>query len=121
MNFANRFSTEAEAVNRLISVANGNTPQSRKVANFLLAWWNARTCGGFDLTDLWTVQIANDMLTVIGFLREFQSYPDVLGYRADFEQLVRDWRPELIREPTRATRRGASCRAIVPEFGCRRS
>jgi len=39
------------ALDRLIQIAKGGTGQSRKVANFLLAWWNAEACGGFDLTD----------------------------------------------------------------------
>jgi hypothetical protein len=34
------------ALERLIQVAQGDTGQSRIVANFLLAWWNAEECGG---------------------------------------------------------------------------
>jgi hypothetical protein len=37
----------------LIQIAKGGVTQSRKVANFFLAWWNAEACGGFDLADLW--------------------------------------------------------------------
>lgn len=89
---------ELAALGRLISIAHSDTGQSRKAANFLLAWWNAVTCGGFDLTDLWAVDtaITKDMLTVCGLIARAQSYPDTLGFRADFERIVADWRPELV-------------------------
>ena len=82
------------ALERLIQIALGNTGQSSKVANFLLAWWNAEECGGFDLTDLWRVDtaIAADMVTVFGMVAERNHYPDTLGYGAGFEKLVASWR-----------------------------
>jgi hypothetical protein len=82
------------ALDRLIGIAQCDTGQSRKVANFLLAWWNAHECGGFDLTDLWGVDatIAADMVAVFAILPTFQHYPDALGYGPQFEVLVR-WRP----------------------------
>ena len=46
---------EMEALRRLVAIAKKDHGQSRRVANFLLAWWNPNTCGGFDLTDLWAV------------------------------------------------------------------
>jgi hypothetical protein len=83
------------ALDRLIGIAQRDTGQSRNVANFLLAWWNASECGGFDLTDLWGVdaRIAADMVAVFAILPTFQHYPDALGYGAQFEALVRVWRP----------------------------
>ena len=42
---------QAAALERLIDIAQRDTGQSRRVADFLLAWWNAGECGGFDLTD----------------------------------------------------------------------
>lgn len=85
------------ALQRLIRIARSNTGQSRIVAGFLLAWWNAEECGGFDLTDLWGVDtsIAADMLRVFALLAECQQYPDTLGYGKDFEAIVRAWRPAL--------------------------
>jgi hypothetical protein len=82
------------ALERLIQVAQGDTGQSRIVASFLLAWWNAQECGGFDLTDLWGVDpaIAVDMLRVLALVARGQSYPDDLGYGKQFEALVRAWR-----------------------------
>lgn len=88
---------EADALSRLIRIAQNDTGQSRHVADFLLAWWNAGSCGGFDLTTLWGVDsdIAADMVTVFALVARVNSYPDSLGYEADFKAIVRTWRPEL--------------------------
>jgi hypothetical protein len=79
------------ALERLIQVAQGDTGQSRIVANFLLAWWNAAECGGFDLTDVWGVDtpIAVDMLRVFALLADRRQYPDAMGYGKQFEAIVR--------------------------------
>ena len=73
---------EEAALNRLITIAHNDTGQSRRVAGFLLAWWNADECGGFNLTDLWGVDtsITEDMVTVFGCIARVKSYPDALGY-----------------------------------------
>lgn len=88
---------EVSALIRLIEVAERDTGQSRRVADFLLAWWNAGSCGGFDLTNLWGVDasIADDMVTVFAFVAKSHSYPDTLGYDSRFQAIVRGWRPEL--------------------------
>lgn len=88
---------ELAALERLIAVARGNTGQSRRVADYLLAWWNAGSCGSFDLTTTWGVDtaIAQDMTTVFGLIARIAAYPDTLGYEADFKAIVRAWRPEL--------------------------
>ena len=44
-----------EALTRLIEIAQKDTGQSRRVADFLLAWHNAAENGGWDVTDLWNV------------------------------------------------------------------
>jgi hypothetical protein len=82
------------ALERLIQVAQGHGGQSRIVANFLLAWWNAEECGGFNLTDVWAVDasIAVDMLRVFALLAGRRQYPDAMGYGRQFEALVRAWR-----------------------------
>lgn len=89
---------EKAALERLIEIAKSDTGQSRRVADFLLAWWNAGDCGGFDLTDLWGVDraIADDMMTVIRFISRSHSYPDSFGYKGDFEAMVRAWRPQFV-------------------------
>lgn len=92
-------SNELVALRRLVAIARRDTGQSRHVASFLLAWWNAEACGGFDLTDLWSVDdaIAADIVTVFGMLARHRCYPYEIdpSLRQDFEQLVADWRPEL--------------------------
>ena len=84
----------SDALERLIDIARGDTGQSRKVANFLLAWWNAEECGGFDLTDVWGVDrsIAADMQTVFALVATSRRYPDGLGYSKQFEAIVHAWR-----------------------------
>lgn len=84
------------ALERLIEQAKGDAGQSRRVAYFLLAWWNAGQCGGFDLTNLWSVDaaIAADMTMVFGFLTRCKAYPDRFGYEDDFEAIMRQWRPD---------------------------
>jgi hypothetical protein len=82
------------ALERLIQIAQSGTGQSRKVANFLLAWWNASENGGFDLVDVWGVdaEIARDMLHVFQIIIASHAYPDSLGYGKDFERIWELWR-----------------------------
>jgi hypothetical protein len=83
------------ALVRLITIAQSDTGQGRRVANFLLAWWNAEECGGFDLTDLWSVDvnIAADMVDVFAFVAGRRHYPDDLGYKEQFQSIFNEWRP----------------------------
>jgi hypothetical protein len=85
----------SDALERLIDIARGDTGQSRKVANFLLAWWNAEECSGFDLTEVWGVDrsIAADMLSVFALLAACRQYPDAMGYGKQFEAIGHAWRP----------------------------
>jgi hypothetical protein len=86
------------ALRRLVAIAQSDTGQSRRVANFLLAWWNATDCGGFDLTDLWSLDaaIAADILTVARLIALRHDYPTAYGFGPQFEQLVAAWRPHLV-------------------------
>ena len=88
---------ELAPVQRLLAIAEGDTGQSRTVAWFLLAWWNARACGGFDLADLWAVDadIARDMVATVAFVAAHREYPTVYGLGPQFDALVRRWRPAL--------------------------
>ncbi len=89
---------EQTAIKRLMGLAQqGDSGQSRIIADFLLAWWNAEECGGFDLTGLWRVEpsIAQDMVTVVGFIASSHKYADTLGYDKEFKSILRDWRPQL--------------------------
>jgi hypothetical protein len=89
---------ESEALHRLIGHAKSDTGQSRRVADFLLAWWNPTECGGFDFTTMWGCDeaIVEDMITVFAFVARNNSYPDSLGFEADFAIIIREWRPELV-------------------------
>lgn len=88
---------ERQALERLIAIAMNDTGTSRRVADFLLSWWNKSSCGGFDLVDLWyfNEDITADCVIVFRFVARNRHYPDDLGYGSQFRQLVRDWRPAL--------------------------
>lgn len=87
-------SDQMAALSRLVVIAKSDTGQSGRVANFLLAWWNAKRDGGFDLTDLWNVDesIADDMISVFTMVARHRHYPDAYGREFDFNQMVTDWR-----------------------------
>ena len=39
-----------------------------------------------------------DMCVVFRLAARANSYPDTLGYGPQFEAIVREWRPELVKE-----------------------
>jgi len=90
---------ELAAVRRLIAIAKTDSGQGNHAANFLLAWWNASECRGFDLTEIWAVDasIVSDMLIVFGMIGRVQEYPTDLDptLDPDFRAIVRRWWPEL--------------------------
>lgn len=83
------------AFERLLKVAQGDTGQSRRAANFVLAWWNDEVHGGFDLADLFAVDraIANDMASVFAFVADSPEGIYPTAYRAEIEKIIRLWRP----------------------------
>ena len=85
-----------EALGRLCQIAKRDTGQSRRVANFLLAWHNAEENGGWDPTDLWHVDtaIAEDMLVVLKLANESRRYPGDLGFEPEIKVIWRLWRGE---------------------------
>lgn len=90
-----------EALQRLMAAALGSSAQALSVANFLLAWWNADECGGFDFRDVWGLdpQIDADLRVVFALILDTCAYPDTLGYEAHFQRLVALWRPGLTSAP----------------------
>ncbi len=92
-----------EAFERLLRIARSDTGQSRRVADFILAWWNADSLGGFDLADVFAVDkaIARDMTSVFAWLasRTEAEYP--VDYRVQIEEIIRLWRPQV---PERASK-----------------
>lgn len=91
-----------DALMRLLQVARSDTGQSRRVADFLLSWWNAENCGGFDLSDLWAVDeaLGEDMVTVAGFIVRHRSYPSSYGLSKEFGDILALWRPHLTASTT---------------------
>ena len=83
-----------EALGRLLDIARRDTGQSRRVADFLLAWHNAEENGGWDPTDLWNVDtaIADDMLTVVQLIRESNRYPAISVLKRKFRPCGKPWR-----------------------------
>jgi len=69
------------AIESLLKIALRDTGQSRRVADFLLAWYNASGNGGWDPGDLWAVEaaIASDMMTVLDLIHRGPAgrYPNV--------------------------------------------
>jgi len=88
---------ENAAVRRLIDNAKRGTGQSRRVADFLLAWWNPAQCGGFDFTTMWGCdkEIVEDIIVVFAYVARNNRYPDTLGFERDFAAIIHEWRPEL--------------------------
>lgn len=88
------------ALNRLIDLARSDTGQSRRAANFLLAWWDGDQWGHFSLTDLFGVDrdVAADMATIFAFLGQHGGavYISAFGdqYRDQMADLVERWRPD---------------------------
>ncbi|MDR3088151.1 MAG: hypothetical protein LBU45_09455 [Azoarcus sp.] len=97
---------ELAALDRLIEIANANTPggtigqgsthQSLIVSDFLLSWWDSVNCGHFDLTSLWAVdpETVNDMQIVFGMIARIRVYPDMLGYEKQFKAILNNWRTQ---------------------------
>ncbi len=89
--------TTRAAFERLLHIAHSDTGQSRRVANFILAWWDAESLGGFDIADLFSLDraIAQDLATVFSYVarQSVAGYPDL--YRGEIEQIIRLWRPEV--------------------------
>jgi hypothetical protein len=79
------------ALQRLVQIAKRDTGQSKLVANFLLSWWNAQSCGGFDLTDIWPLDaaIVADIFLVLQLIsKNTGKYPDDFELSNEFEAIL---------------------------------
>ena len=89
--------TTRAAFERLLDIARSDTGQSRRVADFILAWWNAADLGGFDIADLFAVDMAigQDMARVFSWIagRTTAEYPE--AYKSEIEDIIRRWRPDV--------------------------
>lgn len=91
------------ALTRMIPLAMSDTGQARRVANFLMAWWNGPDLGHFEIADLFglDIAIANDITSVIGFLGQNDRgavYIDSLGFGEEMQDIIALWRPSAARE-----------------------
>lgn len=89
--------TTRAAIERLLRIAASDTHQARRVANFILAWWNAESLGGFDLADLFAVDasIAADMALVFSHVAQLSNAEYPSEYRTEIEAIIAQWRPEI--------------------------
>lgn len=89
---------ERDALARLIQIALRDTGQSKRVADFLLAWYNAAENGGWDPADLWAVDlpVGDDMMTVLGLVHGGPrgKYPNDWGFRKEIERVWELWRSD---------------------------
>jgi hypothetical protein len=97
------YDTARAALARLIPLAMTDTGQARRVANFLMAWWNGPDLGHFEIADLFglDVAVANDITSVIGFLGQNDRgavYIGSLGFAEEMQDIIALWRPSLARE-----------------------
>lgn len=82
---------EKLALQRLVQIAKRDTGQSRRVASFLLAWWNAASFGSFDPTDLWALDdgIVADIFLVLQLIsKNTGKYPDAFELSDEFEAII---------------------------------
>ena len=89
------------ALGRRVIIAQSDTGQVRRVADFLAARWNADDGGRFDFRDLWMVDcaIADGILAVARLVSIRHEYPTAYGYGPHCERLLADWRPLLSDRP----------------------
>ena len=92
-------SKQMTALDNLSRIAKGDTEDSRRVADFLLAWWNSGSCGSFDLTNLYRLDqaIVEDVARVVLYIGRLRSYPPA-QYEPDFLKIGEKWRPELVEQ-----------------------
>ncbi|MEO8130205.1 MAG: hypothetical protein ABJF23_33530 [Bryobacteraceae bacterium] len=83
-----------EALGRLCTILRRDTGQSRRVANFLLAWHNAEENGGRDPSDLWNVDaaVADDLLIILKLASESRRYSGDLGFEPEISAIWQLWR-----------------------------
>lgn len=71
----------SKQIEHLLAIARGDTGQSRRVADFLLAWWNAGSCGGFDFTTFWGMDDELCVDSAGGLVRRVPArVSDAFGY-----------------------------------------
>ena len=69
------------AFERLLTIAHSDTGQARRVADFILAWWNPYSLGRFDITDVFTLDRAIARFRDAGYERS-ERVVDMQRWRA---------------------------------------
>jgi hypothetical protein len=82
-----------EALARLLVIAQRDTGQSHRVANFLLAWHNTDENGGWNPVDLWQLDdvICADLMLVLRLIAQEHRYPDDLGFGLEITKVWERW------------------------------
>ena len=92
------------SLDRLLNVAvEISTDEARCVADFLLSWYDAATCGGFNLTAAWqcSPSVKHDMVVVFAWVISGGLAPEALGCADRFEMIAKIWRPNRNVQPIR--------------------
>ncbi|MDW9689299.1 hypothetical protein GHL01_04140 [Sinorhizobium meliloti] len=86
------------ALEKLLNIAHDDTGQGRRVANFLLAWWNAEALDGFDIADRFAVdrEVSEDIATMFTYLAREEDAVYPTDYRGEIESIIKRWRPEKV-------------------------
>jgi len=90
------FVVAGEALDRLINIAlSGDHGGARRVADFLLAWWNGPDQGHFAVIEITYLdyEIGLDVLTILTFLNQYGvHYADAWDRRQSIEAIIDKWR-----------------------------
>lgn len=81
------------ALDRLLTMAKGDTGGAKLVADFLLNWWDGAH-GAWTMVDITNVdpETSEDMLTIIAFLAQSGvHYADTWGRKNDMAVLMEMW------------------------------
>ena len=75
------FKHEVDALRRLLVLARDDSGQRTRVREFLMAWWNAPRCGGFDVMDVGGLdaELAADLVVVFAMIARISLYPSDLS------------------------------------------
>lgn len=85
------------AFERLLEVTTSDTGQSRRVANFIFAWWNATASADSTspTSSRWIVTSPATWRSSSPASQKLRARNILKAYRAEIENLIRLWRPEV--------------------------
>ncbi|WP_203310297.1 DUF7673 family protein [Sphingomonas beigongshangi] len=88
-----QFEEAGEALDRLIAAAQSDTGGARRVASFLLSWWDGDD-GQWAMIDIANVdaEIGEDILIIIAYLAQTGvCYADAWGREKEMGELIDKW------------------------------